>query len=203
MRSRPAGPGRCYADARRVEPHDHQARAAGRRQSESGSRTRTSARSSRSIEPTAPRGDRPTAWQGEVSQVADKYGEASLEARLMKAIASSSTRPPFRLRRRTSPSSSIRTSPRRASAATLLPRSSSWSATTGFARDGRLQSPEQKDWEKNASRHRPPAGRRDSPRRAALKERLAGLRHGRARVQGRGPRRGREGGRGRHSAPYR
>ena len=29
----------------------------------------------------------PTAWQGEVSQVADKYGEASLEARLMKAIA--------------------------------------------------------------------------------------------------------------------
>ena len=137
-----------------------------------------------------------------MSQVADKYGEASLEARLMKAIALVVT--PFRLRRRTSPSSFIRTSPRRASAATLLPRSSELVRDDRLRQsdDGyRLQSPEQKDWEKTR-RGIDPAGRRDSPPRA-LKERLAGLSVTAGRAFKVEVRRGREGGRGRHSAPYR
>ena len=69
-----------------------------------------------------------------MSQVADKYGEASLEARLMKAIALVVDTPALPL---TAENLAVLLHPtvsRRASAMTLLPRSSGWSATTGFAR---------------------------------------------------------------------
>lgn len=120
----------------------------------------------------------PTAWQGEVGQVADKYGEASLEARLMKAIALVVDTPALPL---TPGNLAVLLHPN-VSAESL--RDDVVTSLEQLVRDDRLrpsddgyrlQSPEQKDWEKTRRGidSRPADAIR--LRRAALKERLAGL----------------------------
>jgi hypothetical protein len=120
----------------------------------------------------------PTAWQGEVSQVADKYGEASLEARLMKAIALVVDTPALPL---TAENLAVLLHTN-VSAESL--RDDVVTSLEQLVRDDRLrqsddgyrlQSPEQKDWEKTRRGIDPRPADAIRLRRAALKERLAGL----------------------------
>jgi hypothetical protein len=120
----------------------------------------------------------PTAWQSEVTQVAEKYGDSSLEARLMKAIALVVDVPALPLRTENL-------------AVLLHPSVSSESlrdevvaAVERLVRDDRLrqsddgyrlQSPEQKDWEKTRRSIDPRPADAVRIRRAVLRERLAGL----------------------------
>ena len=120
----------------------------------------------------------PTAWQGEVSQVADKYGEASLEARLMKAIALIVDTPALPV---TAENLAVLLHPN-VSAESL--RDDVVTSLEQLVRDDRLrqsddgyrlQSPEQKDWEKTRRGIDPRPADAIRLRRATLKERLAGL----------------------------
>jgi hypothetical protein len=120
----------------------------------------------------------PTAWQGEVSQVAEKYGEASLEARLVKAIALVVDTPALPL---TAENLAVLLHPT-VSAESL--RDEVVTSLEQLVRDDRLrqsddgyrlQSPEQKDWEKSRRGIDPRPADAVRLRRAALKERLAGL----------------------------
>jgi hypothetical protein len=120
----------------------------------------------------------PTAWQGEVSQIAEKYGEASLEARLMKGIALVVDTPALPL---TAENLAVLLHPT-VSAESL--RDDVVTSLEQLVRDDRLrqsddgyrlQSPEQKDWEKTRRGIDPRPADAIRVRRAALKERLAGL----------------------------
>jgi hypothetical protein len=120
----------------------------------------------------------PTTWQGEVSQVAEKYGEGSLEARLMKGIALVVDTPALTL---TAENLAVLLHP------TVSAESLRDDVVTSLERlvrddrlrqsdDGyRLQSPEQKDWEKTRRGIDPRPADAIRLRRATLKERLAGL----------------------------
>ena len=202
----PTGPRRRPADDGRLEPHAHPPRPAAPQQPDGRPRRRSpSARWSRSTAPTCcsrtssrPRGATrstrsPAQARRRQPRSQDHAGRRALRRRARRAAH----------RRGTSPwCSTPRCRPIR-SRPTFATRSPTWSAEDRVREtdDGyRLQSPEQKDWEKTRTRHRHEAGRRrPAPQDASCGTRLGSLhRHEGPHLQGRAPRRAREDERRRH-----
>ncbi len=120
----------------------------------------------------------PTAWQGEISQVAERYGQASIDTQVMRAVALTADVPALPL---TDANLAVLLHP---SIAAESRREPVKEALDRLVVDDRLrlgdhgyqiQSPEQKDWEKTRRGKEPSPARDKFIRRTILRQALTGL----------------------------